>query len=37
MAAFAVSITKGKDVKQAINFAQECAADVVEKRGVATI
>ena len=37
MAAFAVSITKRKDVKHAINFAQECAADVVEKRGVATI
>ena len=37
MAAFAVSITEGKDVKQAIDFAQECASDVVEKRGVATI
>ena len=37
MAAFAVSITKGKNVKQAIEFAQQCASDVVEKRGVATI
>ena len=37
MAAFVVSITKGEDVNTAIEFAQNCSANVVEKRGVATI
>tara|TARA_E500000331_G_scaffold281784_1_gene275338 strand:+ start:964 stop:1710 length:747 start_codon:yes stop_codon:yes gene_type:complete len=37
MAAFVVSITEGRGINTAIEFAQNCSADVVEKRGVVTI
>jgi len=37
LAALAVSVTKENDVEAAINFANECAAKVVAKRGVATV
>ena len=37
MAALAVSIMKVNDVDMAINFANECAAKVVAKRGVCTV
>ena len=37
LAALAVSTTKGELVEDAINFANECAATVVAKRGVRTI
>ena len=37
MAAFAVSVVGGSNIKKSIDFAQECASKVVEKRGVVTI
>ena len=37
LSALAVSMTRVGDVETAINYANECAAKVVAKRGVATI
>ena len=37
LAALAVSMTRVGDVDTAIEYANECATKVVEKRGVATI
>ena len=36
MAALVVGITDGKGINSAIDWAQECAAEVIRKRGVAT-
>ena len=37
LAAFAVNYTKTKDVISSIDFAQQCASEIVKKKGVATI
>mgnify|MGYP003154134842 CR=1 FL=1 len=37
ISAFSVSMVKNNDVNKSIDFAQECACDVVTKRGVVTI
>jgi sugar/nucleoside kinase (ribokinase family) len=36
-AGFVYDYLKSKDIKSAINYAQECATIVVQKHGVATI
>ena len=37
MAALAVAVTRGDSTDESINFANECACEVVAKRGVSTI